>query len=96
MATGAAIAMVGLAGVQAYQSYDNAKKQQHLQKQSLEIQDNAQREQSEELARQKKIQQDRQRRENEQLMNAVSNLTNTSFGGVSSPTIEYDKYGDLG
>ncbi|MBR2028233.1 MAG: hypothetical protein IKA10_04490 [Oscillospiraceae bacterium] len=49
-----------------------------------------------ELARQKKIQQDQQRRENMQLMNAVSGLTNTSYSGVSSPTIDYDKYGDLG
>ena len=31
-----------------------------------------------------------------QLMNAVSGLTNTSYSGVSSPTIDYDKYGDLG
>ena len=53
-------------------------------------------EQAAEIARQKKIQQDQQRRENMQLMSSVSNLTNTAFSGVSSPSIDYDKYGDLG
>ena len=48
------------------------------------------------LARQRKLEVERQRRENEELMNSVSNLTNTSFGGVSSPSVDYDKYGDLG
>lgn len=52
--------------------------------------------QAEELQRMRKLEVERQRRENEELMNSVSNLTNTSFGGVSSPSIDYDKYGDLG
>ena len=66
------------------------------QKQALQSQQRAYAEQSAEIARQKKIQQEQQRRENMQLMNSISNLTNTSYGGVSSPSIDYDKYGDLG
>lgn len=49
-----------------------------------------------ELERQKKREIEQQKRENEQLMNSVSNLTNTAFSGVSSPSIDYDKYGDMG
>lgn len=56
----------------------------------------ANRMQAEELKRMRKLEVERQRRENEELMNSVSNLTNTSFSGVSSPSIDYDKYGDLG
>jgi hypothetical protein len=56
----------------------------------------ANRMQAEELQRMRKLEVERQRRENEELMNSVSNLTNTSFSGVSSPSIDYDKYGDLG
>lgn len=66
------------------------------QKRQNQIAEEANRMQAEELARQRKLEVERQRRENEELMNSVSNLTNTSFGGVSSPTIDYDKYGDLG
>ena len=69
---------------------------QKTQRQALESQQRAYAEQSAEIARQKRIQQDQQRRENMQLMNSISNLTNTSYGGVSSPSIDYDKYGDLG
>lgn len=69
---------------------------QKAQKQALQAQQRAYDEQSSEIARQKKIQQDQQRRENMQLMSSVANLTNTSYGGVSSPSIDYDKYGDLG
>lgn len=70
--------------------------QQKYQKQALKSQQKAYSEQAAEIARQKKIQQDQQRRENMQLMASVSNLTNTAFSGVSSPSIDYDKYGDLG
>lgn len=49
-----------------------------------------------ELERQRRRTIEQQKRENEQLMNSISNLTNTSFGGVSSPSVDYDKYGDLG
>ena len=52
--------------------------------------------QTEEITRQRKIEEERQRRENMELMNSVSNLTNTSYGGVAAPTVSYDKYGDLG
>ena len=52
--------------------------------------------QAEEAQRMRKLEVQRQRRENEELMNSVSNLTNTSFSGVSSPSVDYDKYGDLG
>ncbi len=72
--------------------YKNLKYQKQAQKSTAK----ALASQEAELARQKKIQQDQQRRENMQLMNAVSGLTNTSYSGVSSPTIDYDKYGDLG
>lgn len=65
-------------------------------KKSLRIQREQLRLQREELERQKKIEIAQQKRENEQLMNSVSNLTNTSYSGVSSPSIDYDKYGDLG
>lgn len=66
------------------------------QQRQNEIAEESNRMQAEELARQRKLEVERQRRENEELMNSVANLTNTSFGGVSSPTIDYDKYGDLG
>lgn len=49
-----------------------------------------------EIERQKKREIEQQKRENMQLMNTVSGLTNTSFSGVSSPSLDYDKYGDLG
>jgi hypothetical protein len=70
--------------------------QMKMQREALESQQRAYAEQEKEIARQKKIQQDQQRRENMQLMSSVANLTNTSYGGVSSPSIDYDKYGDLG
>ena len=49
-----------------------------------------------ELERTKKREIEQKKRENMQLMNTVSGLTNTSFSGVSSPSLDYDKYGDLG
>lgn len=63
---------------------------------SLRIQREALEMQRKELERQRKREIDQQKRENQQLMNSVSNLTNTAFSGVSSPSIDYDKYGDLG
>lgn len=56
----------------------------------------ANRMQAEELARQRKLEENRQRRENSELMNSVSNLTNVAWSGASAPTISFDKYGDLG
>lgn len=69
---------------------------QKAQKQSLKLQQQAYNTQANEIERQKRIQQAQQRRENMQLMNAISNLTNTSYSGVSSPSVDYDKYGDMG
>lgn len=70
--------------------------QQQYQKDALKEQKKAYAKQEEEIARQKKIQQDQQRRENMQLMNSISDLSNVSYGGQSSPSVSYDKYGDLG
>ncbi|MBQ5658093.1 MAG: hypothetical protein IIV02_01025 [Peptococcaceae bacterium] len=52
--------------------------------------------QAKEIQRQRKLEEQRQRRENDELMNSVSNLTNTSWSGANAPTISFDKYGDLG
>lgn len=89
---------VGGWGIGAITGYNPREtyKQQKYQKQALESQQKAYTEQAAEIARQKKIQQEQQRRENMQLMSTVSGLTNTSYSGVSSPSIDYDKYGDLG
>ena len=56
----------------------------------------AERLQAEELQRQRQIEEERQRRENEELMNSVTNLTNVSWSGANAPSIAFDKYGDLG
>lgn len=66
------------------------------QKDSLDIQNKYLKLQTEEIARQRKIEENRQRRENMELMNTATNLTNVAYGGVSSPSVAYDKYGDLG
>lgn len=92
MATGAAIAMGALAGTSVYSTIEQTK----ANKRSLKEQKRANAETEAEVARQKKREIEQQKRENVQLMNTVSNLTNTSFGGVSSPSVDYDKYGDLG
>lgn len=90
--TGAAIMMGASVGVSAY----SAVSQTRANKASLREQQNALQQEQAEINRQKKREQEQQRRENEQLMNTVSNLTNTSYSGVSSPSLDYDKYGDLG
>ena len=82
-------AQVGVSTYSAVQTSKANKKNLRIQKQSLA-------EQQKELERQKRIEIEQQKRENEQLMNSISNLTNTGYTGVSSPTIDYDKYGDLG
>jgi len=84
--------MAASVGLQVVSSFFGHKSQQRQN----DIAAEANRMQADELARQRKLEVERQRRENEELMNSVANLTNTSFGGVSSPTIDYDKYGDLG
>lgn len=84
---------VGMAlGNQLKSSYDTSK----YNERALGIQREALTQQQIELERQKKREIEQQKRENEQLMNSVSSLTNTTYSGVSSPTIDYDKYGDLG
>lgn len=52
--------------------------------------------QASEIQRQRKLETERQRRENLELMNSVSNLTNVAWSGANAPTMAYDKYGDLG
>ena len=52
--------------------------------------------QASEIQRQRKLETERQRRENLELMNSVSNLTNVAWSGANAPTMTYDKYGDLG
>lgn len=95
--TGGASLFMGAAlgmslGGQTQTAYQTAK----ANKQALSLQESALRQQETELARQRKIEIERQKRENQQLMNSISGLTNTAFSGVSSPTLDYDKYGDLG
>lgn len=90
MATGAALAISAATGVYT------AARQEHYNKAMLNEQRSATQQQQAEIDRQKKREIEQQKRENQQLMNSISNLTNTSYGGVSSPSIDYDKYGDLG
>lgn len=87
-----AIAAGAFIGSQIFGAVSSSK----AQKKSNQIQQDMLKLQTEEITRQRKIEEDRQRRENMELMNSVSNLTNTSYGGVSAPTVAYDKYGDLG
>lgn len=95
MATGALIAGAAIgvsAGTQIYSAYTTNK----ANKAALREQQYANEMTATELKRQRRREIEQQKRENEQLMNSISNLTNTSFGGVSSPSVDYDKYGDLG
>ena len=92
MAVAAAIAVGAYVGSKIFGAFSSSK----AQKKSNEIQQQMLKLQTEEIARQRKIEEERQRRENMELMNSVSNLTNTSYGGVAAPTVSYDKYGDLG
>ena len=88
---------VGLAiGAYMGMQMDVAHAQQQANTKNLRIQREALNQQTTELERQKKLEIEQRKRENEQLMNSVSNLTNTSYSGVSSPSVDYDKYGDLG
>lgn len=91
---GAAVgfAMGAQTGTQMYSTYATNKANQA----ALREQQYANAMTSAELERQRRRTIEQQKRENEQLMNSISNLTNTSFGGVSSPSVDYDKYGDLG
>ena len=82
-------ASVGVSIVSSFLGHKSQSKQNRIASE-------ANRMQAEEIQRMRKLEVQRQRRENEELMNSVSNLTNTAFSGVSSPSIDYDKYGDLG
>ncbi len=70
--------------------------QNKYNRESLQLQQQAYAQQSAELQRQRQIEIEQQKRENAQLMNAVSGLSDTSYGGLDSPSLSYDKYGDLG
>lgn len=79
-------------GAQTQSMYDQNKYNQA----NLKLQQKAYAQQSAELERQRQIEIDQRKRENMQLMNAVTDLSNVSYGGQSSPSVSYDKYGDLG
>lgn len=65
-------------------------------KKNLSIQKRALAQEQAEIDRQKRREIEQKKRENEQLMNSISKLTGTSYSGVSAPSIDYDKYGDMG
>lgn len=52
--------------------------------------------QKKELEKQRDLEEARMQRENAELMNATTNLTNMSWSGANAPSIAFDKYGDLG
>ena len=52
--------------------------------------------QKKELERQADLEEARMQRENAELMNSVTNLTNVSWSGANAPSLAFDKYGDLG
>lgn len=79
-------------GVQIVSSVFGHKSQEKQNK----IAARAAQQQADEIARQRKLEEERQRRENEELMNSVTNLTNVSWSGASAPSMAFDKYGDLG
>lgn len=82
-------AYVGVSIASTVGSLYNQRRQNKIAKRAADLQ-------AEEIQRQRKLEEQRQRRENEELMNSVSNLTNTSWSGSNAPTIAFDKYGDLG
>lgn len=84
--------MAASIGIQAISSIFGHKSQ----KEQNRIAARAAQQQADEIARQRKLEEERQRRENEELMNSVSNLTNVAWSGASAPTMAFDKYGDLG
>lgn len=52
--------------------------------------------QKKELEKMADLEEARLQRENAELMNATTNLTNISWSGANAPSIAFDKYGDLG
>lgn len=85
---GMGMSMTSQAQSQYYQNKYN--------RESLQLQQQAYAQQSAELQRQRQIEIEQQKRENQQLMNSVTALSDTSYGGIDSPSLSYDKYGDLG
>lgn len=82
-------ASVGIQLVSSLFAGASQNKQNRIAQQAAQLQ-------AEEVARQRRLEERRQRRENEELMNSVSNLTNVSWSGASAPSMAFDKYGDLG
>lgn len=82
-------AAIGTQIASSFFGIKSQKKQNKISAQALQLQ-------TQEIARQRKLEEERQKRENLELMNSVSNLTNVAWSGSSAPSISYDKYGDLG
>lgn len=82
-------ASVGIQAVSSWFGHKSQSKQNRIAARAAKLQ-------AEELERQRKLEEERQRRENEELMNSVSNLTNVAWSGANAPTMAFDKYGDLG
>lgn len=82
-------ASVGTSIVGSVFGIKSQKKQNKIAAQALQLQ-------AQEISRQRKLEEERQKRENLELMNSVSNLTNVAWSGSSAPSVSYDKYGDLG
>lgn len=94
-ATGLSALEIAAGAYTANSIYGNIMNQRYQAK-SLSEQRKALLASQDEIAAQRQREEEQQRRENAQLMNSMQGFTNVSFGGVSSPTIGYDKYGDLG
>lgn len=82
-------ASVGIQLVSSLFGHKSQKKQNDIAAQAARLQ-------AEEISRQRKLEEERQRRENEELMNSVSNMSNVAWSGAAAPTLSFDKYGDLG
>ena len=82
-------ASVGIQLVSSIFGHKSQSKQNRIAQQAANLQ-------AEEIQRQRKLEEERQRRENEELMNSVNNLTNVAWSGANAPTMAFDKYGDLG
>lgn len=94
-ATGAVVAGVGLALAAGASAYGSHEQRKAADKQAA-AQEHANRLQQQEAERQRKREIAAQKRENDELMNAISNLTNTGFSGAGSTSLTNDKYGDMG
>lgn len=82
-------ASVGIQAISSIFGHKSQSKQTRIAEKAAALQ-------AEEIRRQRQLEEERQRRENEELMNSVSNLTNVAWSGASAPTMAFDKYGDLG